>query len=515
MRSPAPRLGTAWSVLAALRGGVDQLTFRCLGELESAWQGGRARGVLPPRRDVLLVQAMAGRTTDPEVLARALSYALREGAFESVGALVERLLPQLQRLNDTSRARALEDTVDSLVALGERSRAAALARRNPSLAHSPRGCTLLDLLELSGGGYWLPGGRPNLVALSRAIELGSLDAAGLRALVARRPWSWLLHPELHLLAFAAAGSGDRRRGLLSLNRFLARHGLPRFGLREPEAEGDNVLAELVMLDEAPTEPKGPLVSVVVAARNAHSTVRYALQSLLTQTHSTLEILVCDDASDDGTLAILRDFRRMDSRVRVFRSLRQQGAYNVRNALAGYARGELLTFHDADDLALSTRIAQQVQQLHGGRASACVTSLVRTTPGGSVVFHKDQKATRLGLVTLMLRRRSFLELGGFRSVHFGGDWELYVKLRELLGANGLRRIKTPLMLGLCSAGSSTRRTGSEALEDGYRSPARRLYSEIVLGEQGLAPAVSAFDQHARLRESGNYVEAAATVELDPD
>jgi len=458
---------------------------------------------------------MAGRIDDAEVLARALTYALREGAFESAGVLAERLLPQLQRVTDTARARALEDVLEALVTLGDRPRAVALARQNPSLIDSWRGSTLLALLGLSDGRDWLPGGRPDFVALSRRIDLGLLQASGLRSIVASRPWSWLLYPELHLLAFAAAGSRDRRRGLLSLNRFLARHGLPALALCVPAIASDNILAELVPSAVTRRVSGGTLVSIVVAARNARATIGYALQSLVTQTYSELEILVCDDASDDGTLALLREFRRTDARVRAFRSLKQQGAYNVRNALAGRARGELLTFHDSDDLALPTRIAQQVQQLREGGASACVGSLVRLRPGGTIVFHKDQKATRLSLVTLMLHRHSFLELQGFRSVHFGGDWELYVKLRASLGPTRFHRIVAPLMLGLCSSGSATRRLHSEALEDGYRSPARRLYSEMVLAEQGLAPAPSAVALAACLRASGNYAEPAEVVELGPD
>jgi hypothetical protein len=513
-RRPAPRLGFERRALA-LRGRVDQLAFRCLGELESAWRGGRARGVVPPHRDVALLDTMAGLASDPEALARALSYALREGAFESMVQLLERLFPQIEMLPEAARERALEDILEALIILGDRPRAAALALQAPRIARTARGATLLDLLDLSSGDVWLPGGRPNLVALSRRISSGALDAVGLRSVIARRPWVWLLYPELHLLAFAAALRVDQQGGLVSMNRFLASHGLPRLRLRDSAPASDNVLARLVTLDKPPLERVGPLVSVIVAARNAEATVSYAVESLLGQSYSALEILVCDDASDDATLVRLRELGRTDARLRVFRSVTHQGAYNVRNALAQHARGELLTFHDADDLAFSTRIGQQVGQLRRGQASACVASLVRVAPNGCIVFHRDQRAARLSLVTLMLSRKLFMELGGFRAVRFGADWELYVKLREALGAASFRRLRTPLMLALCSPSSATRGTGSEALEDGYRSPARRVYSEIALAAQGLAPAISVADEDAWLRASGNYSQPVGVVELEPD
>jgi hypothetical protein len=139
-------------------------------------------------------------------------------------------------------------------------------------------------------------------------------------------------------------------------------------------------------------------------------------------------------------------------------------------------------------------------------------LLRVTPDGQVAFYKNQRATRLSLVTLMLSRRLFFDYGGFRPVHFGGDWELYVRLRECLGAPGFTRIVTPLMLALWSPDSTTRAANREALEDGYRSPPRRMYSEIALAGQGLAPAPPIAEQQSRLMASGIYAEPSEIVEL---
>jgi hypothetical protein len=111
-------------------------------------------------------------------------------------------------------------------------------------------------------------------------------------------------------------------------------------------------------------------------------------------------------------------------VRLFGSGVRQGTYNIRNALARKARGRLLTFHDADDLALPARIARQVEAMQREGTVAATASVLRINPAGQFVFFKDQKASRLAMVSLLVRREVFEASGGFRSALFGADLELY-------------------------------------------------------------------------------------------
>lgn len=492
---------------------LDLAPWHVAGRFRRIWRGPTQKPP-GPRGQLDLGRVLAAPDAPPAELAESLTFAVGEGALESAGRLATRLEPLLSALPRASSGRAREDVVETLIIHGERERATTLAQAHrAALAGTANGSSLLELLDLNDGLAWLPNGRPNLLGLSRQLGLGKLDARELASIVARKPWLWLSRPELHLLMFGALWPSERERALCSLNRFLELQGLPRLRFRNGQPECANVLASLEA--ESPgKQVRGPLVSVIVPARNAEDTVGYAVRSLLEQSYQNIEILLGDDASEDATLEVLRCLAAADSRIRLFCSSRPHGAYNVRNALARAARGALLAFHDADDLALPLRIASQVEIMQKNSSAACVGTWLRVTPGGRFVFFKNQKASRLSLVSLMLSRRLFFEQGGFRSARVGADLELYTRLTTRLGADAVTRIWAPLILGLWSERSITRQSGTEALEDGYRSAVRRSYSEQVslLRRPGSQPSEA--DRDALLRASGNYVEPSEVVELTP-
>lgn len=441
-------------------------------------------------------------------LTRVLRLAMTAGALETATRLALQLAERDvgQELAPVEHALLME----ALLMSGERQRALQLAAlRREVLSRAHQGRTMLELLGIGRSPVWIDRRRPNFIGLARRIACGDLDVNALTRSFA--PWAWLFAPELHLLFFTALQEREPELAARFLSRYLALFDLPRCGLRPSAEASDNVLARFSFERPSPVAG-GPLVSVVVAVRNASATVAVALDSLLQQSYGSLEILVGDDASSDGTLELLRVRYGSEARVRLFRSLRNQGAYNLRNALAAEARGQLLTFQDADDLALPTRIASQVAELAQPGAVGCLTNLLRMTAVGHIVFFKDQKACRLARVSLMVTRAAFRAVGPFRSVRVGADLELFAALRRRYGAAAIRRLHAPHLFGLWSPGSATRTDGTEALEDGYRSPLRRAYSELVYVQHLPGPNSLAVDLEARLRASTNHIEPSAIVEV---
>jgi glycosyltransferase involved in cell wall biosynthesis len=99
----------------------------------------------------------------------------------------------------------------------------------------------------------------------------------------------------------------------------------------------------------------PVVSCIVPVFNGEQYLREALESVLAQTYRSLEVIVADDGSTDGTAAIVASY---GDRVR---HLRQDnaGAPAARNLGLQAARGDLIAFLDADDLWQQDKLARQV------------------------------------------------------------------------------------------------------------------------------------------------------------
>lgn len=88
----------------------------------------------------------------------------------------------------------------------------------------------------------------------------------------------------------------------------------------------------------------PLISIIIPAFNAESNIQKAINSVLQQTHKNVEILVIDDGSTDNTSEIVKSFGEEVSYF--YQSNR--GVAAARNKAIDMAKGEYVTFLDADD-----------------------------------------------------------------------------------------------------------------------------------------------------------------------
>jgi len=338
------------------------------------------------------------------------------------------------------------------------------------------------------------------MVLCQAIDAGHISPAAIEAHLRRHWRSVLRNPELHLLAHRALRAEEPSRSLDALNRYLRTQGSDQIeSIRDPR----QFLKTLSLRVPKPVLG-GPLVSVLVSAYNAAETAEYAVRSMLQQSYQNLEILVCDDASTDATASVLAAAFSSDPRVSLFRSRKNQGTYNIRNSLMARARGELVTVHDADDLSLPRRIEYQVRQLRDPRLCASVTNLLRVSPEGTVAMFHDGKASRMSIVSLMASPRIFNAVGGYRSAAFGADFEVLERLKAKFGAHAIGRIRSPQMLCLWAEQSATRQSNAQSLASGYRSPARRLYCDLVYRQRLLGrDALNDDAIDDKLRESNNW------------
>lgn len=91
----------------------------------------------------------------------------------------------------------------------------------------------------------------------------------------------------------------------------------------------------------------PKVSFIVPVYNTQEFLPRCLDSLLGQTCPDIEIVVVNDGSPDGSAAIIDEYLRKDSRVRVVEKS-NGGLSSARNAGMDVARGDIIDFVDSDD-----------------------------------------------------------------------------------------------------------------------------------------------------------------------
>lgn len=92
----------------------------------------------------------------------------------------------------------------------------------------------------------------------------------------------------------------------------------------------------------------PLVSIIVPVYNAQKGLSRCLESICGQTYSELQIILLNDGSTDGSLAICEQFRAKDARIMVV-DKENEGVSRTRNAGLALAQGDYIQFADSDDL----------------------------------------------------------------------------------------------------------------------------------------------------------------------
>lgn len=102
-----------------------------------------------------------------------------------------------------------------------------------------------------------------------------------------------------------------------------------------------------------------LISVIMAAYNAEKTIAQAIESVLKQTYSNLELIIINDCSDDKTPLIVREFTNKDDRVRLIENPVNSGVSKSRHIGIENARGEWIAILDSDDAWALQKLERQI------------------------------------------------------------------------------------------------------------------------------------------------------------
>ncbi len=105
---------------------------------------------------------------------------------------------------------------------------------------------------------------------------------------------------------------------------------------------------------------GPLVSVVLPVYNAEKYIQVAIESILGQSYTNLEMIIIDDGSTDNSLSIIKSFT--DKRIRLVQNDQNLKLIRTLNKGLELSRGVYIARMDADDIAMPERLEKQVKYL---------------------------------------------------------------------------------------------------------------------------------------------------------
>ncbi len=254
----------------------------------------------------------------------------------------------------------------------------------------------------------------------------------------------------------------------------------------------------------------PQVTVVVPIYNSAKTIKRAIDSIVAQTFSDLEIVVVDDGSTDQGSDVVAQYGI--SNLNLIKHLHNKGAAAARNTGVVAARGRLIAFLDSDDVWRRDKVERQVAAINlaGDSISrACATGYIFHKRNRTLTVNLDMPAVQFRRdilfgctispgTTLLVDRRVFDEVGYFdEDLRRLEDWDWLLRFARWDGGEML--------------------TLSEPLADIYEDPqgperSKKTLDEVMHALTRIAEKqLPAFKGLARRKlRSALYVETAANL-----
>lgn len=178
------------------------------------------------------------------------------------------------------------------------------------------------------------------------------------------------------------------------------------------------------------------ISIVMPTYNAAAYIGEAIDSILNQSFGDFEIIIVDDSKDntDEIVALYKD-----PRIKFIRNANKVGISNARNQAIGMASGDLIAFHDADDISKPNRFEKQlaflsenpnIAMLGGGcdvlRVDGTIEKDKLPPKSPSVKMQIRKNCFRTSSV--IIRADALTKVGLFNScIDYAEDWELWIRV----------------------------------------------------------------------------------------
>lgn len=188
------------------------------------------------------------------------------------------------------------------------------------------------------------------------------------------------------------------------------------------------------------------VTVIISVYNSEYTILDAIQSIVNQTYNNKEVIIVDDCSTDNTYSTIKNYidnNKFSFRIKLIQSKGNGGCYVCRNIALRESRGDLITFQDADDISLSTRLEKQVFEMINHNVDIVFCGIYRindtflhydTDSNLMEIVNKEKNndnwffKIKLGIVTSLIKKELFDKYGYYREDYrHSSDLELIERI----------------------------------------------------------------------------------------
>jgi glycosyltransferase involved in cell wall biosynthesis len=185
----------------------------------------------------------------------------------------------------------------------------------------------------------------------------------------------------------------------------------------------------------------PKVSLITTVYNRENYLPQSIESILTQTHENLELILWDDGSTDDTLEICQHYAAQDPRIRLIASHHQGRGPALAQACA-LAQGQYIGIVDSDDLLAQDALTETVNYLEEQPSIGMVyTDYIIIAEDNSIKgygqhcqtpYDKDRLLTEFIIFHFRLIRNSlFQQIGGYNpEFMYCQAYDLCLRLSEV-------------------------------------------------------------------------------------
>jgi glycosyltransferase involved in cell wall biosynthesis len=179
------------------------------------------------------------------------------------------------------------------------------------------------------------------------------------------------------------------------------------------------------------------VSVIMPSYNTGKMICESIESVLSQTHTNIELLISDDhSSDTETIDILKAYTQKDPRVKVFFLEKNGGAGVARNNSIQHATGRFIAFCDSDDRWVPEKLEKQLAFMKEKDCCLSFTSYLTSTYHGTIngiviapktlTLSQEKRDNKIGCLTAIYDTTKY---GKFYmpTIRKRQDWALFLTI----------------------------------------------------------------------------------------